>query len=352
MKTSRRTFLFGSISILLLVVVLELMARTALALLGYPFWQPSKMFYPEVEVIKKQEISPTDGYFDILLLGGSAISMDFGFHINKSLDSLLNPKGTAPKVRLHNAAIPAHTSLDNLLKYQKLAEKRFDLVVFYEAINENRANNIPPQYFREDYQHIVWYNDLALIEKHPEVNWTVLPFVVHKSIKLITDKINGEKNVAFKHINPTYIMYGGEIKTAKPYRNNIEQLIKETKARHENLLLVTYALYVPPSVRGNGGYTDYRDFAGCQFPSPLHLWGDPVNVEKGVKQHNQTLRQLATQYEVPLMDMDSLFPRRKEFYCDLCHLTEEGSREYAHKLYEFMEQNHLLTFPSEESSVR
>ena len=66
-----------------------------------------------------------------------------------------------------------HTSRDSWLKYAALGEARFELVVFYDGIVERlrgtqdqgeimkkkkdetkrRANNAPPDIFREDYAH-------------------------------------------------------------------------------------------------------------------------------------------------------------------------------------------------------
>lgn len=330
------------VSVLLLVVFLELIGRTALCVvMKYPFWQPSKKFYPELAKIQSVAVSQKDPTFDILILGGSAMSMEFGLPINKALDSLLNQPKNGKKVRLFNAATPSHTSLDNLNKYRLLEKQRFDLVIYYEAINETRANNIPKESFFNDYRHIVWYYDLTLIKRHPEVNWTVLPFIVHKSVNLLIDKLSGKKFLELHTVNPDFVQYGKDIKTTKPYRQNVTQIVLEAKKRKEKILLMTYALYVPPSVIGNGGYTDYRDFAGCQYPSPLWLWGDPINVKAGVNQHNGAVRQVAAQYHTYFFDMDKAFPRTKNYYCDLCHLTESGGKDFASRIYNYLENNHL-----------
>ena len=343
MKSKNRSLKLGIISVLLVVVILELTGRLALTVvMKYPFWQPSKKFYPELAKIQSASVSQTDDTFDILILGGSAMSIEFGASINKTLASLLNQPKNSLKARIFNAATPAHTSLDNLNKYKLLAKQTFDLVIYYEAINETRANNIPKESFFNDYRHIVWYYDLALIKQHPEVNWTVLPFIIHKSFNLLIDKLAGKKFLQLHTVNPDFVKFGNEIKTVKPYRRNVEQIVLEAQRRKEKILLMTYALYVPPSVIGNGGYTDYRDFAGCQYPSPLWLWGDPVNVQTGVNQHNMVIRQLSTQYRTYFFDMDKQMPRKKAFYCDLCHLSESGGNLFATKLYQYMGQNHLL----------
>lgn len=343
MKSKRSSFLLATISIVLLFFTLELIGRTTLCfVMKYPFWQPSKKFYPELEKILREPISQTDDKFDILILGGSAMNMEFGLPINKALDSLLNQPVNGRKVRIFNAATPAHTSLDNLNKYKLLVKQKFDLVIYYEAINETRANNIPKQYFSDDYRHILWYYDLDLIKRHPEINWTVLPFITHKGVNLLIDKLKGKKFLELHTVNPDYVKFGKEIKTAKPYYQNVKQIVMEAQKRGEKLLLMTYALYIPPSVIGNGGYTDYRDFANCEYPSPLWLWGDPINVQIGVNQHNVAIRQLADQHQTYFLDMDKQMPRAKNSYCDLCHMTDSGGKEFASKLYQYMIDNHLF----------
>lgn len=343
MKSKKHYFLLATSSILLLLVLLEFIGRMALCfVMKYPFWQPSTKFYPELQKVQSIAISQKDAIFDILILGGSAISREFGLSINQSLDSLLNELGNNRKVRLFNVATPAHTSLDNLNKYILLDDKRFDLVIYYEAINDTRANNIPPQEFKNNYQHILWYYDLELIKHHPEINWTVLPFIIHKSYNVLIDKIKGKKFLDLHTVNADFVKYGRDIKTAKPYYRNVEQIVHEAKKRQEKILLMTYALYVPPSIIGNGGYTDYRDFAGCQYPSPLWLWGDPVNVQAGVNHHNRAIRQLASKYQTYFVDMDKQMPRSKDFYCDLCHLTEAGGKEFSKTVFQYIQETHLM----------
>jgi hypothetical protein len=343
MKSKRSSFLLATTSMVLLLFILELMGRSVLCfVMKYPFWQPSRKFYSELEKIRQVPVSQNDDKFDILILGGSAMSIEFGLSINKALDSLLDQPANGRKVQLFNAATPAHTSLDNLNKYRLLGKQRFDLVIYYEAINETRANNIPKQYFLDDYRHILWYYDLNLVKRHPEINWTVLPFIAHKSFNLVIDKLKGKKFMEFQSVNPDYVKFGKEIKTEKPYHHNVDQIVIEAQKRKEKIMLMTYALYVPPSVRGNGGYTDYRDFAGCPAPSPLWLWGDPENVQAGVNRHNEAIRQIAAKRHTYFLDMDQQMPRDRNFYCDLCHMTDSGGKEFANKVYQYITTNQLL----------
>jgi hypothetical protein len=122
------------------------------------FWHPDRVlyaFYPELVEVSRARPSRDDGYEDILLLGGSALHKDWG-EVEQALAERLAFAGHR-RVRVHNLAREAHTSRDSLLKYAALSKARFDLVIYYHAINEARANNVPPQLFREDYGHYSWY---------------------------------------------------------------------------------------------------------------------------------------------------------------------------------------------------
>jgi hypothetical protein len=330
----KRSFLLGFISVLLLVLLLELVARLALFVMGFPFWTPgqafTKKFYPELQKIIDTPITANDGYRDVLILGGSAISSEFS-QMDSRLQKMLNADSAKnqPKVRVFNVAHPSHTSLDNLKKYQYLADKHFDLVIYYEAINENRANLVAKQNFRPDYQHILWYYDLALVEKHPEMSFTVLPYLIEKGVGLAIKKLGGQTILNREAMYPEQNAFGANIKTLETYTHNLAQMVALAKQRGAKFLPVTYAMYFPKSVAEKGMESNYDDFAPCRYPSPLILWGNPINVHKGVQQHNAALRRIASANALTLCDMDSLMPRQKSYYCDLCHLTPEGIAVFA-----------------------
>jgi hypothetical protein len=58
MKSKRSSFLLATISMVLLLITLEIIGRTVLCfVMKYPFWQPSRKFYPELEKIRQLPIS-------------------------------------------------------------------------------------------------------------------------------------------------------------------------------------------------------------------------------------------------------------------------------------------------------
>ncbi|GAB2785357.1 hypothetical protein GCM10027275_32300 [Rhabdobacter roseus] len=331
---------------MLLYLTTELLLRIGLSFLGYSFWKPSDRiltnYYPQLTDIVTQPISKQDAKKDILILGGSVVSTPWS-HLEQRLDTLLRPAfPTGTEFQFYNVAAAGHTSADNLQKYKLLTDQRFDLVIYYEAINENRANNIPAEFFRSDYSHMKWYNDLNLLLSHTEINITVLPYVVHLISQRIGDKWSGKVYIDHENVDMVYKKYGGNIKTASSFRNNLAGIIELAQHRDEKLLLLSYASYFPEGVALTGEEADMQHFAGCNYASPVSIWGEAEYVAKGIQVHNNELRKLVTQYHPFYLDLEKKMPREPSFFCDVCHLNEPGAQYFSRQLAEHIIDQGLL----------
>jgi hypothetical protein len=334
-----RLILFSSIFFLILFLLTEILLRLGLVFLGYPFLRPSdnifKSYYTNLDPIREKVIKSDDDVFDVLILGGSVVSTPWS-NLEARLDTILKKQYKDKKFAFYNIAGAGHTSLDNYLKYKLLEEERFDLVVYYEAINENRANNIPAKDFREDYSHIKWYNDIHLLRAHPEINYTVVPYLVDRTVQYFRDKIRHKIYISQEKVDPDYAVYGSDIKTADSYRKNIDGLIQTAKTRGDRLVLMSYATYFPENVKLTGEQIDMSHFAGCMFASPVTIWGKPENVKKGVDTHNMILRKLVQERQVDFLDMEAAMPKDSSLFCDVCHVSEPGAQRFAHEMVGFI----------------
>jgi len=230
-----RNILFSGIFALILLCLTEILLRIGVVFLGYPFLRPAdyiyKGFYDNMEELQKKEVRRGGDVKNVLILGGSVVSTPWS-RLESRLDTLLQKHyGKGSRFAFFNIAGAGHTSRDNLLKYELLKDKQFDLVLYYEAINENRANNIPPEEFRSDYTHIKWYRDIEILQRHPEINLTVIPFLIDKLVCNVSDKLSHRIFVSAEKVAPQYSKYGADIKTAGPYRRNIEQIIQIARSR-------------------------------------------------------------------------------------------------------------------------
>jgi hypothetical protein len=338
-----RKILIGITALAIHFFVLEIVLR--LVLFGFtqgvfsPYQALLTKQYPELIPIFSQKASQEKDVKKILILGGSVVSTNWS-QLEKKLATLLRPhfpEGT--EIRAMNAAAPANTSLDNLVKYKALSGYHFDLVLFYEAINETRFNNLPGNLFKNDYSHIQWYRNIYLIIDHPELKFTVIPYTLHFIYNRLKDYYSKPIRLDLESVPARYVMYGSKIKTAIPYRKNIQELINTVKSRNQRLLLMSYASFFPEGVELKGDIVDNAFFGNCTHHSYISIWGDPENVQKGIRVHNEYLKELAVQNEVDFLDMDSLMPRRKKYFCDVCHLSMEQGAAY----FATIIKNHILS---------
>lgn len=341
-----RVLLFTLVFISLLFIVTELLLRIGLVFFGYPFLRPSNYifegFYSNMETLRHTEIRRGDDVQDILILGGSVVSTPWS-QLESRLDTILQKKlGNNTRFAFYNIAGAGHTSRDNALKYSLLKDKEFDLVIYYEAINENRANNIPPAQFKKDYTHIRWYRDIQLLLAHPEINITVIPYLIDKLTGQIGDRLRHRIYISQEQVDPEFARFGGDIKTGESYRQNIGQIIQTAKSRGDKLLLMSYASFFPENVVLTGEQKDMTHFAGCNYASPVVIWGRPDNVKKGIAVHNQMLRSLVQKHNVTFLDMENRMPKDSTLFCDVCHVSERGAQRFANEMAEFIIRQELL----------
>lgn len=341
-----RYLLFSGIFALLLLFVTEILLRCGLLFFGYPFLRPSDYlytgFYNNVEPVIAADIHRGGEVKNVLILGGSVVSTPWS-HLENRLDTILQKYyGKRNKYAFYNIAGAGHTSRDNAIKYGLLQDKQFDLVVYYEAINENRANNIPAKDFRKDYSHMRWYRDIYLLRSHPEINVTVIPYVLAKLISSVTDRLNHRVYISHERVDPQFAHYGADIKTEEPYRENLEEIIAIARKRGDRLLLMSYASYFPENVELTGEQKDMDHFAGCHYATPVVVWGTAANVKKGIDVHNRVLRALVAKHRTLFLDMERRMPKDASLFCDVCHVSEPGAQRFAHELAAFIGGHKLL----------
>jgi hypothetical protein len=232
------------------------------------------------------------------------------------------------KVKIYNLSMSAHSSLDHYYKYKFLQDRKFDLVVLYEAINETRVNNCPERYFREDYSNYSWYRYINVYERHEEVKYILFPYVIDSSVQKVLEYFVPLNLIPTHAGKQEWLDYGKDIKSAVPYRKNVEKILKIAQKKHEKILLMTFAYYIPEN------YTLKR-FEDKSLDYGKHMcfienWGKPENVESAIIAHNEIIKDLARQYSDNVIFMDQLsnIPRGKEYFDDICHLTHEGSRKF------------------------
>ena len=318
----RKKYLFYLLSLVLVVLLAEVTARGAL-FWKYRRWdclvQPARyleLYYPGILELQELSVSRSDDTVDVLFLGGSVLNEEWG-SVGYELANQLEEK-VERKVRVHNMAFPSHTSKDSYIKYRLLENQQFDLVVLYHGINEVRFNNCPESVFRKDYKHVSYYRIINSL-LHPVSRISVLPFATTYMLAEYWEEERVPRDIP---ANQRWLEYGDTIRTIESFRLNYQQILALSQKRQDPVLLPTFCSYVPENYHldlFNQHLLDYR-----KFRSSIEVWGKPNQVVKGVRAHNQVIRE----WNKMAVDVDSVMHKNGQNFDDICHFTEQGSAEF------------------------
>ncbi|MDP2653237.1 MAG: hypothetical protein Q8Q08_04320 [Candidatus Omnitrophota bacterium] len=331
-RPSVKHIVFSLIFLILLLAPVEIASRAYwVRKAGLSFWAPDPidLFYPQIKKIRQASIRQDDGSFDILFLGGSVLydvaRQDKSREILQTI--LGDPAGKT--VRVFNASYPGHSSLDSVFKYESLKKQRFDLVLMYDSINEVRANNCPPGMFRDDYSHYSWYGKLNFFRHYPFFRILTFPYTVHSLTVDIRVKKNPRSFVPTDIPDAEWTRYGHDIRTAGPFRKNMEKITSLARKRGEPVLLIGFAFHVPRDYSEIKFNRKMLDYGYGENAFPLEIWGRPENVIKGVLAHNDILAGLASREKTLYLDANAFLPHDGRFFRDVCHLTDTGVETFA-----------------------
>jgi hypothetical protein len=326
-RTGRRTLGLVAflVAALICVIAAELMARAFWYQRGVPFNDPGRIlyaYYPELKAVDEARPRKKRKYYDILFLGASVLNREWG-EVEQALLEQLDRSGH-PNVRIFNLAVPAHTSRDSWLKYSALGKAPFDLVVFYHGINETRANNAPPTIFRDDYSHFSWYETANMLAGYHGKALFALPYTLRYLALNIKRAIHDEQYVPVDWPRDEWLKFGREPRSAASFKNNLSAILERSARRCERMLVMTFATYIPPDTHwGHGG----KRFGLRR--APVTLWGRRGNVLKALHAQNEVVRSLASKKHTLFVDQANLMDHSPRSFNDPCHLTIEGSAQFA-----------------------
>lgn len=299
---------------------------------GVPFGVTAEIwdqFYPVVRTSGVKDVHPRhdDDRFDVLLLGASAMDPGWGI-VNELLAGKLREE-LGDRFRSFNFARPAHTSRDSLLKYSLLGNEQFDLVIVYDGFNDARLNCASQVEFRDDYSHTAWYRAM---NRQLETGSLSFPSeVVKEMIQTMPLGAIDQKNAE----------EGRDIKTAVPFRHNIETIVETAALRGDRILLLTYAYDIPagytPELFASHSLAYGERVGGTAIGA--NGWGQPAYVAAAVDAHNAVIRELAAKHDEALfVDQQELIPKQQRLFVDSCHFTDAGCRRFVDNLWPVVAQ--------------
>lgn len=323
-----------------MVLIMEITLRAFFSLsYDYSFFDQGKLvykYYPELRPVFEKGTDAQGDSTTVLVLGGSVVNENFC-----NFDSLLN------KVRVNEVeprpykvfmlAQYAQNSMDSWNKYQLLKDYPFDLVIFYHGINDTRTNNAPEKVFDPDYRHVSFYNEFYVFKRHPEIQFTMLPWFFDYLWQKILEgtglkeMIPKEYNIMeyFKEkkiLDRKWWEHGSDVKSRHVFRKNLEQVISLSKTKGDRLVLLTYASHLPDNYSVDLFASDALDYSHTHLKSwPVEIYGDPEHVSKGISIHNSITRQTARdEQQLVFIDFDHILPKEGKYFYDICHLTPTG----------------------------
>ncbi len=307
------------------VVGLELIARSFWSWGHHvPFFGTSqiwKSFFPEWERsgIEAAPTSRDDGYFDVLILGASTVADP---NITQFLKEELT-KAVGRPVRVWNLAMPGRMSIENVWLYDRVRDRRFDLVLYYQGINDVFMNNTPPGAFSDDYSHSydVWRYEA--FQQQNVATYFALPFTLEYWVRMKMDrwKITDRPQV-------DHPQYAADLRTPPVFQANLERLVSTAAVRGDRLMIMTFAYYIPENYSEEAFAAKQLDYDGHLIA--IRTWGLPHLVRNGTDAHNERIVRVHQQHpELLFVDQRSMIPDGKQFWHDCCHFTEDGCRFWA-----------------------
>lgn len=261
---------------------------------------------------------PEPGVRRVMCLGGSTTAnslWEIGDPAEYSYPLCLREslKRINPAVRYEvlNCGMGGWTSAEILVNFAlHLIDYRPALVVLYHGFNDLEASLTAP--FASDYTH----SRKNFGEAYARIKWASrLPKLrAWKSYAFLKSRLLGFGNVRYDLL--------GSIRAGKPdldnpfmgldtERRNVRHLVQLCRANAIGVILATFAYHVYEQVREDQRILKYRD---------------------GVLMENEMLRELALEYDLPLVDLAVLMPDEDSYFVDTMHFTPEGMRVVADQI--------------------
>ncbi len=130
---------------------------------------------------------------------------------------------------------------------------------------------------------------------------------------------------------PEWQTYGSNIKSARTFRQNIEDIVRRAQQHGQTVHLATFASYIPKDYTYEKFRAGKLDYANPRLP--VEVWGRAADVRACISVHNQIIREIAAEYSnVHLIDLESAIPHEGRFFDDACHLSPLGRERFFNAL--------------------
>lgn len=285
---------------------------------GFPItYSLEELVYPP---LFEQFQNYSDEGVHVLLIGGSVL---YFAGLEGRIESAFDPPA-----RVHNLAQTAHSSLDARTKLEWALERgyRFDYVIFYEGINDVRANNVPPDRFDIDYNHYFFYRRVNTVfnGRKPWLRTLLHSSLFYRAYELTSDlaatRMFGRGLVHLAFPREDWLRFGGDVRSAESFHNNLSRIANACEQYGAKLIVPRYA-YDPRLDQLARGELDWTDDQANRY---TEQWGLAENVRKGIQAHNRVIEEMSGRFH--LVDTSPI--ERPENFVDPCHLTPDANQQF------------------------
>jgi lysophospholipase L1-like esterase len=182
--------------------------------------------------------------------------------------------------------------------------------------------NYTPYSLSNDNYYFNWeYRKKKVLFDHKESSVWVTPAILHLLISRINYALRDYHDYERKgQINKAHYQYGKVIKTNAVVTSNLNRIISLANARHSKLILLPINIYIAngyTETSYKNGLLDYKDGTGY----PIEIYGDPTNLDSIVSAYKTGMKNKESNN---VKFCDAAIPRNRNYYNDVCHLTDAG----------------------------
>lgn len=279
------------------------------------------------------------GAFRIVAIGGSTTYTEFVDDDRDTypaqLQKRLRKLGYA-KIEVINAGAPGYTSWESLINLEfRVLDLEPDMVINYDALNDVHARLVDPDHYRGDntgyrrqwkiprppcYEQVATVRVLLRLLGRSKTATDLHDLTTRTDTYRYKNRAPTPKAEILKRNLPTY------------FERNLKSMIAVAKINNVQIMFATFA-YHPKK-------NDYLN-ADCY--------------RKGIAEHNQIIRNLAAEYNVPVFDFAAKMPT---LTCPKCwhdgrHVSKKGAALQGKLFADFIDQQDLIPreSPSEEQET-
>ena len=269
-----------------------------------------------------------DETFRIFTVGGSTtygVSLPNEATYPATLKNLLQVD--FPQVEVVNAGVQAYASPDTLANFTyRILDDKPDMLIIYHAVNDVVIRLVDPaQYNGANPARGIWQNN-AQVSSSALYRFVTINLGLTKSPGYLDSLLRTDTQTCS---DPAYCsewdMTPQQLLDANPpiyFERNLRNLITLAQANDVQVVLSTWA-YFPDAVNN------------FEYMTRPHM-------QSGVAEHNEIIRRIAAELDLPLIDLAETMPVDDTLWQDGLHMTPAGTLEQATQYAAFLAENNLI----------